>query len=114
MLCESMNCIYLDVQEDFVDSFKFYKYVEVLEKRMDKCLSLWQENQMVEGVLRSLEQKDVILINENKISCFYTNARSKRNKFVKLKSYVSLEKPSIIFITETWVKIFIQNNKGIV
>ena len=25
MLCESMNCTYLDVWEDFVDSFKLHK-----------------------------------------------------------------------------------------
>ena len=25
MLCESMNCTYLDIWEDFVDSFKLYK-----------------------------------------------------------------------------------------
>ena len=25
MLCESMNCTYLDVWEDFIDSFKLYK-----------------------------------------------------------------------------------------
>ena len=49
--------------------------------------------------------------NRNKISRFYINARSIRNKFVELKSYVSLEKPDIIFKTETWVKISVQNNK---
>ena len=41
----------------------------------------------------------------NKISCFYINTRSIRNKFVELKSYVSLGKPDMIFITEIWVKI---------
>ena len=25
MLCESMNCAYLDVWKDFIDSFKLYK-----------------------------------------------------------------------------------------
>ena len=29
MLCESMNCTYLDVWEDFVDVFKFYKKDEL-------------------------------------------------------------------------------------
>ena len=38
--------------------------------------------------------------NRKKISCFYVNARSIRNNFVELKSYVSLEKPNIIFITD--------------
>ena len=53
MLCESMNCTYVDVWEEFVDSFKLYKIhgvhlneqgVEVFAKRMDECLSLWQGN----------------------------------------------------------------------
>ena len=52
MLCESMKYTYLDVWEDFVDSFKLYKKdgvhlnekgVEVFAKRMDECLSLWQK-----------------------------------------------------------------------
>ena len=50
MLCESMNCIYLDVWEDFVGSFKQYKKdgvhlndkgVEAFAKRMDEYLSLY-------------------------------------------------------------------------
>ena len=45
------------------------------------------------------------------LSCFYINATSLRNKFLELQSYVSLEKPDIIFITETWVKISLQDNK---
>ena len=54
MLCESMNCTYLDVWEEFLGSFKLYKKYGVhlnvkgvdffLQKRMDKCLSLWQGN----------------------------------------------------------------------
>ena len=53
MLCESMSCTYLYVWKDFVDIFKLYKKdgvhlndkkVEVFAKRMDECLSLWQEN----------------------------------------------------------------------
>ena len=49
--------------------------------------------------------------NGKKISSFYINARSIRNKFLELKSYVILEKPDIIFIKEKWVKISVQNNK---
>ena len=58
-----MYCTYLDVWEDFVDNFKLYikdggllnaKGVEVFVRRMDECLSLWQENQMVVGVFRGL------------------------------------------------------------
>ena len=41
----------------------------------------------------------------------YVNPRSIRNKFVELKSYVSLEKPNITFITETWVKFSVHINK---
>ena len=61
MLCENKNYTYLDVQ-DCVNSFKLYKKdgvhlnekgVEVFAKRME-CLSLWQENQMVERVVRGL------------------------------------------------------------
>ena len=63
MLCESMNCAYLDVWEDFVGSFKLYKKdgvrlnnkgVEVFAKRMDEGLNLWHGNYMVEEVLRGL------------------------------------------------------------
>ena len=52
MLCESINCTYLDVWEDFKDGFKFYKKdgvhlnekeVEAFATRKDECLSLWQE-----------------------------------------------------------------------
>ena len=48
-----MNCTYLDVWEDFVDSFKLYKKdgvhlnekgVEVFGKRMGESLSLWRGN----------------------------------------------------------------------
>ena len=42
---------------------------------------------------------------------FYINARSLRNNFLKLQSYVSLENHDIIFITETWVKFSVQDNK---
>ena len=44
MLCESINCTYLDVREDFVDSVKLYKKdgvhlnakdVEVFVRKMD-------------------------------------------------------------------------------
>ena len=49
--------------------------------------------------------------NGNKISCLYANAKSLRNKFAEIKVYVSLEKPDIIFITETWIKIYVHNNK---
>ena len=49
--------------------------------------------------------------NGNKIPCFYTNARTLRNKFAELKPYINQEKPNIIFIMETWVKICVQNNK---
>ena len=49
--------------------------------------------------------------NGNKIACFYANARSLRNKFEELRAYVSQDKPDIIFITETWVKSSVQNNK---
>ena len=49
--------------------------------------------------------------NGKKLSSFYINTRSLRNKFLELQSYVSLEKPDIIFITETWVKISLQDNK---
>ena len=47
----------------------------------------------------------------NKISCFYSNSRSLRNKFEELRAYDSQEKPNRIFITETWVKTSIHNNK---
>ena len=49
LLCEYMNCTYLDVWEDFVDSFKLYKKdgvhlnekeVEVFARRMNECLYL--------------------------------------------------------------------------
>ena len=52
MLHMSINCTYLDVCEDFVDSFELYKKdsvhlndkgTEVFPKGMDKCLSLCQE-----------------------------------------------------------------------
>ena len=46
------------------------------------------------------------ILNKN-----YSNARSLRNKFAELKAYVNHETPDIIFITETWVKISVQNNK---
>ena len=54
-----MNYTYLDVGEDFVDSFKLYKKdkvhlkekgVEIFAKRMVECLSLWQEKWRVERV----------------------------------------------------------------
>ena len=35
--------------------------------------------------------------NRSKISCFYTNARSFRNKYAELNAYVSLDKLDIIF-----------------
>ena len=37
--------------------------------------------------------------NGKKLSCFYMNAKSLRNKFLELQSYVSLEKSDLIFIT---------------
>ena len=49
LLCESMNCTYLDVWEDFVGSFKLYekdgvhlnnKVVKVFAEIIDECLSL--------------------------------------------------------------------------
>ena len=43
--------------------------------------------------------------------CFHTIARSLRNKFAGVKAYVSQENPDLIFRTETWVKISVQNNK---
>jgi exonuclease III len=45
------------------------------------------------------------------LKCFYTNARSIRNKFADLLTYVNFENPDLIFITETWLKFSIQNNK---
>ena len=56
MLCESMNCSYSDVSEDFVDNFKMYKkdrlhpnhkgveVFAVFARRMDECLTFWQKN----------------------------------------------------------------------
>ena len=53
MLYHNMNCTYLDVWEGFVDCFKLYKKdgvhlnekgVEVFARRIDKYLSLWQED----------------------------------------------------------------------
>ena len=52
-LCQNMNCFYLDMWEDFVDSFQLYKKdgvhlnekgLKVFANRMDECLSLWQGN----------------------------------------------------------------------
>ena len=49
ILCESMNCSYLDVWEDLVNSFKLYKKdgvhlndkgLKVFSKRRDECCSL--------------------------------------------------------------------------
>ena len=52
-LCPNMNCFYLDMWEDFVDSFELYKKdgvdlnekgLKVSARRMDECLSLWRGN----------------------------------------------------------------------
>ena len=103
MLCESMSCTYLDVWEDSVGSFKLYKRdgvhliekgVEVFARKMDERLILEKPDiDGTRGVERPLAKGCHLNHNNgNKMSCFYTNARSIRNKFAELKSYVSLEK----------------------
>ena len=53
MLCESMNCTYLDIWEDIVDIFKLYKKDgvhlnekggKVFSRRMGEYFSFWHEN----------------------------------------------------------------------
>ena len=39
------------------------------------------------------------------------NSRSIRNKFLELLTYVSIEKPDVILVTETWTKFSKQINK---
>ena len=68
-----------------------------------------EDRRGVERPLKNACQRDKDI--GKKISCFYINARSLRNKFLELQSYVSLENPDIIFITETWVKFSVQDNK---
>ena len=88
------------------------KGVKVFARRMDECLSLAGKLEDRRGVKRPLAKGGQFNQNNgNKISCFYTNARSLRNKFSELRAYVSQEKPNIIFIMETWVKISVQHNK---
>ena len=49
------------------------------------------------GVKRPLTKGSQLKQNNvNKIPCFYTNARSLRNTFAELNTYVSQEKPDII------------------
>ena len=52
-LCQNMNCCYLYLCVDFVTHFQLYKKdgvylnkkgLKVFARRMDKCLSLWQES----------------------------------------------------------------------
>ena len=51
-------------------------------------------------------------LNKDKLNCFYTNARSIRNKFTELQSYVTDENPDIIIVSETWTKFAnVQGNK---
>ena len=45
------------------------------------------------------------------ISCIYSNVRSIRNKFLDLVAHVETEKPELVVLTETWVKISAQANK---
>ena len=49
--------------------------------------------------------------NNNKLNCFYTNARSVVNKMDELELYVHEEKPNIIGITETWENSKIENSE---
>ena len=122
VLCESMNYTYLDVWKDFVGSFKIYKKdgvhlkekgVEVFAKKNGLLFeSVAGKPDGRRGIKRPLTKgRKVKHNNGNKISCFYANARSLRNKFEELRGYVSQEKPDINFITETWVKTSVQNNK---
>ena len=101
MLCESRKYSYLNVWKDFVDSFKLYKRdglhlndkgVKVFARRMDGCLSLAGK---LEG------RRDIESPLMKGCQFIHDNARSIRNKFVELKSYVNLEKPDIIFVTKT-------------
>ena len=50
-------------------------------------------------------------VNNNKLNCFYANARSVVNKLEELELYVHEEKPHIIGITETWGNTKIENSE---
>ena len=49
--------------------------------------------------------------NNNKLNCFYANARSVVNKMEELELYVHEEKPYVIGITETWGNSKIENSE---
>ena len=53
---------------------------------------------------------DISHKHKKQLKCFYTNARSIRNKFYELLSHITEEEPDIVFITETWVKFSVQKN----
>ena len=70
------------------------KGVDVFAMRMDECLSLEKPDiDDTRGVESPIAKGCQLNHNNgNKISCFCTNARSIKNKFAELKSYVRLEK----------------------
>ena len=60
------------------------------DDKLDRCSKVLE---------KSVDSDDLKF--ENKISVFYTNARSVVNKFDELKLYVKDEKPDIVSITES-------------
>ena len=67
------------------------KEVEVFAKLMNECLSLAGKLDGRNDIKRPLTKGCKVNNNNNgnRISCFYTNARSLRNKFSELKAYFS-------------------------